>query len=122
MSESILHLVDDTREAGEPFVFDRRRAARRRLTNEVTALLLGGDGSEQDGPRIMPMEALNISDSGVGAVSDFPLPLRAEVRLFFPPHGADPGFELRGWVARCVPSHGRYHIGLTFGRQSASAA
>ncbi|MFW5681947.1 MAG: PilZ domain-containing protein [Phycisphaeraceae bacterium] len=122
MSDSILRLVDDAREAGEPFVFDRRRAARRRLSNDVTALLVDGYGPDHTGPRILPMETRNISDSGVGAVCDFPLPLRAEVRLFFPPHGSDPGFELRGWVARCVPAHGRYDIGLTFGRQSASAA
>jgi hypothetical protein len=122
MSDSILRLVNDAREAGDPFVFDRRRAARRRLTNDVTALLVGGYGFADDGPRILPLETLNISDSGIGAVGEHPLPMGAEVRLFFPPHGADPGFELRGWVARCTACEGRYHIGLTFGRQSATAA
>ena len=122
MSDSILRLVDDAREVGEPHVFDRRLATRRRLTQHVTALLTGGYRTEGDGPRILPLETLNISDSGIGAVGDFPLPMGAEVRLFFPPHGADPGFELRGWVARCTPREGRYHIGLTFGRQSATAA
>lgn len=122
MSDSILRLVDDAREAGEPFVFDRRGAARRRLTHDVTALLVGGYGPGEEGPRILPLETLNISDSGIGAVGDWPLPMGAEVRVFFPPQGADPGFELRGWVARCTHREGRYHIGLTFGRQSMSAA
>ena len=120
MPEFTLRLMDETQAAGEPIPFDRRRSLRRRLTQRATALIGGGAGGGT--PRLMPVETLDISDAGIGVIAESPLQRGVEVRLFFPPHGSDPGFELRGWVARCMPREGRYHIGLTFGRQSATAA
>jgi len=121
MSEFTLRLSDDARQEQEqdPLRLDRRKSVRRRLTSNATALVFGRSDA---GPRLMPVETLNISDSGVGVIAEAPLRLGVEVRLFFPPHGGEPGFELRGWVTRCMPREGRYHIGLTFGRQTSAAA
>lgn len=120
MSQAPLRLVPEIASSEGPFPLERRDAVRRRLTNAVTALVVSRPGATHS-HRIVPLETLDISESGLGAMGDQPLDPGAELRLFFPPHGGEPGFELRGWVVRCVPQHGRYRVGVTFGRCFAAA-
>lgn len=93
-----------------PLFLERRGHERRPIGGRVTAVLTGEDDRMR--ARICSMQLADISAGGIGAMVQEPLPIGAPVTVFWPPHGAEPGFDLMGTVARCVACDWGYHVGL----------
>lgn len=103
--------------------FDRRRAERHELGGCVTAMRLDHNMHAYRHP-LCSLRLRNLSDGGVGAISDYPLAIDERVSVYFQPHGAEQGFEIQGHVVRCMPLRGGaedaelrttgYEIGLRF--------
>lgn len=90
---------------------ERRVAQRHTMSGQVTALR-----SEQfaGGHRncICSLKLMDMSDTGVGAQVAEPLPINSHITIFFPPHGPERGFNLRGRVVRCDPTGTGHQIGV----------
>lgn len=114
---------DDDLPTPDVYRFDRRRCDRHDLGGCVTAVRRDHDMRILRRP-VCSLRLRNLSDGGIGAISDIPLAPDERVSVYFQPHGADSGFELVGHVVRCQPLRaGRsesdlpvtgYEIGLRF--------
>ena len=93
---------------------ERRGAPRHPASGQVTGVV--SDPADPARPkRICALELMNISDTGLGAVSAEALPTGAHVSLFGAPHGNEPGMDLRGTIVRCrTRGEGRHEIGVQF--------
>jgi hypothetical protein len=112
-----LHRPDEDRSDAIPF--DRRLAVRRTIRGHVTAVRRE---EREDGAcnRICALNLLDMSSTGLGAFCQEPIPDGATITVFFPPHGADRGFDAYGKVLRCDAVDGRYRVGIEFvGRAAA---
>jgi hypothetical protein len=127
MSEPSLRLVTEVERPKDAFKFEQRREPRHKLYARVTAV------AERDEPRrddadtlggagqICSLELVDRSASGLGAWSTTPVAMGARVTAFFPPHGAEPGFNVVGRVVRCDTRDGGYSIGLWLENSVAAA-
>lgn len=90
---------------------ERRREPRRAVSAHVTGVI--SDVRDPTRPkRICALELRNLSAHGLGAVSMEPLPVGARIVLFSPPHGVEPGLDLRGMVVRCRERSSGYDVGV----------
>ncbi|QNN22080.1 PilZ domain-containing protein [Planctomycetales bacterium ZRK34] len=119
--------ITDTPEDDFPapavYRFDRRRCDRHDLGGCVTAVRRDHDMRIHRRP-VCSLRLRNLSDGGIGAISDIPLSPDERISVYFQPHGADQGFELVGHVVRCQPLRAGqtdkdlpvtgYEIGLRF--------
>ncbi|MEM7625385.1 MAG: PilZ domain-containing protein [Planctomycetota bacterium] len=127
MSDPTLRLVTETDRVPDSFKFERRREPRHRLYARVTAVARpdrssGDAGSMGDeAGQICALELVDQSASGLGAWSIEPVGIGSRVTVFFPAHGAEPGFNMVGRVVRCAPAQGGYSIGLQIESQMAAA-
>lgn len=106
-----LKLVRDEDTTGDTIPFDRRHADRRSISGRVTALRSTADNPESRN-RICPLELLNISQTGIGAISQEPIEDGVSIVVFIPPHGNEQGQDLYGKVIR---SHERDEYGYEVG-------
>ncbi len=112
-----LHRPDEHRSDAIPF--DRRLAVRRPVSGHVTAVRRE---QREDGAhnRICALNLVDMSNFGLGAFCQEPIPEGTAITVFFPPHGPDRGFDAYGQVLRCEAAEGRYRIGIRFvGRAAA---
>ena len=98
---------------------ERRFWSRHVITGRVTAVRsdphLGDDHK-----CICPLELLNISDGGLGAVVQEPVAPDSKITVFFPPHGPERGMDLCGEGVRCSPCDQRHEIGIRFNKRYAA--
>jgi len=121
MANHNLRLVDVTQDNVDSYYLERRTASRRSAIGQVTALSSVPEGKDSH-KRICSLRLLDMSDSGLGAVSQSPLEKDAPITVFFPPHGNERGFDLTGYVVRCSPQQsGGHSVGIRLGRQVAAA-
>jgi hypothetical protein len=64
--------------------------------------------------RISSLDLLNISDNGIGAMSQEAVEVGSPICLFFQPHGNEHGIDMYGRVVRCVSRNGGHELGIRF--------
>jgi len=92
--------------------FERRRHPRRRARGTVTAVIRQPGAQKDEPSKMISLELIDISDSGIGASSPNPVAIGSRITVFFPPHGPESGFDLVGEVVRCVSNDDRHTIGI----------
>lgn len=118
-SSGQLRLVDpDANRDSLPF--ERRLHHRRSIHGRVTAIRTPRPGQEQPA-MICPLTLCDMSDTGLGAISQEPLEPGSTITVLFPPHGPEKGFDLYGKVVRCNTRSEGHEIGIQFSRQVAAA-
>lgn len=123
MSTHQLKLATETTRTPDAFKFDQRREPRHKLYARVTAMAENpaDDADSRGAGQICSLELTDQSASGLGAWSVEPVAIGAKVTVFFPAHGAHPGFNSTGRVVRCNAGNGGYSIGLQLESQMAAA-
>ena len=102
---------DDVQE--DVFRLERRRSVRHSTSGCVTALNKGTDLTTHTN-RICTLQLVDISDHGLGAITQDPLEIGSQISIFFPSHGADWGFDLHGQIVRCVNREQGHEVGIRF--------
>ena len=100
---------------------ERRVSHRHRIHGQVTSLQTTNDPLERRN-RICSLELRNLSDTGMGAVSQEPILIDTRIVVFFPPHGPEKGFDLHGQVIRCASREHGHDIGIRFETRHYNAA
>lgn len=103
----------------ETLAMERRASTRRVVAGRVTGLARSDDPAAPSN-RICSLELLNMSDTGLGAILQEPLPAGTTLAVFFPPHGAEQGFDLYGTVVRCRQRDWGHEVGLRFAYRQAA--
>ena len=98
---------------------ERRKSVRHTLAGRVTALTCTSQGHNPS-RRICALHLTNMSQTGLGATVQDEIEVGARVTVFFPPHGAEHGFDFFGIVVRCQRHESGQEIGIEF--QSRMAA
>jgi hypothetical protein len=103
----------------DAYRLERRTALRHSIAGRVTAVQ---SHDEADGQlsRICSLQLLNISDSGLGALSEESMELGSSLAVFFPPHGPERGIDLVGQVVRCVARENGHEIGIRLEARAAA--
>ena len=104
---------------GDTMRIDRRFWPRHVITGRVTAVQSDPDLGDCH-KRICPLQLLNISDDGLGAMAKEPVAYNAQITIFFPPHGPEQGIDLCGQVVRCTPRDHGHEIGIRFNKRYAA--
>ena len=107
-----LRLNDSSAIISDTLYFERRRHPRRRARGSVTAVIREPGAEKNDPAKMLTLDLLDISDSGIGLASTQPIAIGSRITVFFTPHGAEPGFDLIGQVVRCVSKDNRHTIGV----------
>ena len=115
-----LKLVDPESTDPDVLRFERRRCPRHSTSGQVTAVQEAADPTTHTA-RICSLQLLNISDTGLGALTDDEIPCGTLIRVYFPSHGAEGGFELFGSVVRSVRRETGHEIGVRLGTKQAAA-
>ncbi|MBI1370458.1 MAG: hypothetical protein GC162_17620 [Planctomycetes bacterium] len=103
-TEKLAIVPDRDSDVPEPTVyrFDRRRDLRHDLGGCVTALRRDHEVNAYRHP-VCSLRLRNMSEGGLGVISDVPLGSEERIAVYFQPHGSDTGFEMFGHVVRCLP-------------------
>lgn len=119
MSQVALKLVAIEPPDRDVLRFERRDARRRVLSGRVTSLQKPTDLTLSNN-RISSVQLRDISDTGVGGIVQEPVERGTSIVIFFPPHGAEPGFDRYGHVVRCASCEHGYEVGIRFITKSAA--
>lgn len=92
---------------------ERRKSVRHALAGRVTALACTSQGRNPS-RRIFTLHLTNMSQTGLGATVQDAIEVGARVTVFFPPHGAEHGFDFFGTVIRCQHHESGQEIGIEF--------
>ena len=103
----------------DAYHLERRTTLRHGIAGRVTAIQTHDDADGQLS-RICSLQLLNISDSGLGALSEEPVEPGSSLAVFFPPHGPERGFDLVGTVVRCIPRAHGHEIGVRLVNRAAA--
>jgi len=109
-----LRLNDSSAVISDALYFERRRHPRRRTRGQVSAVVRE-PGCEEAPARMISLELIDLSESGIGAAATEPLPVGTRITVFFPPHGPELGFDLTGQVVRCRSNDNRHTLGIALG-------
>lgn len=102
---------------GDRLSFERRTDKRREVSGRVTAVTNSGMGPKN---RITPLQLLNMSDTGIGALAQDETAVGSMITVFFPPHGAEQGFDACGTVVRCRPFEHGFELGIRLNARAAA--
>ena len=127
-SHAALKLIQSSANHGHsPVTFERRRHRRHVISGQVTAVqtirnATDTTDNQQNGlcNRICSLQLRDISDSGLGAISQEPTETGIPIAVFFSPHGPDNGFDLYGHVTRCTKSASGHEIAIHFNGHDAA--
>jgi len=98
--------------------FERRTSRRHQVGGHVTAVHSpAADGSAS---RICTLQLCDISDYGIGALVQEPVTPGTSITVFFPPHGAERGFDLYGHVVRCLRRGAMHEVGISLRTRAAA--
>ena len=111
MSQAALSLAGGTQAPPNKMFMERRRSPRNPVTARVTAVTTPNHDSDA-GKRICSFQLVDLSEHGIGAISQEPVEVGSHVAVFFPPHGPERGFDLYGTVVRCTPRDWGHEIGI----------
>lgn len=119
MSQASLHLVRPGAVQTNPdaLYFERRSTDRFAASGHATAVVARPPQEcffGEPSSRICSLELVDLSDTGLGGLSDEPLPIGAQITVFIAPRGAQRGYDRRGTVVRCQPRNRRHHIAVRF--------
>lgn len=116
VSQAALRLVksDDT-----DTMSDRRCEVRYPVGVRVTAVQTQESGDHQN--KICSLQLLNLSHSGLGAIAQEPVAPGSRIAIYFPPHGPERGFDLYGYVVRCVRREYGHEVGVQFNSRMKAA-
>ncbi|MFP4145420.1 MAG: PilZ domain-containing protein [Phycisphaeraceae bacterium] len=89
---------------------EKRRSVRQVISGKVTALVKTSVLRRRQ--RICSLELLNISDTGLGAISQEAVEPGSRISVFFPPHGFERGYDLIGTVVRCHRGDTGHELGI----------
>lgn len=117
MTDSALKLTQVEAVPTDILPFERRRAPRRPVSGQVTTLRLD-EGSLR---KIASFDLLDISETGLCAVSDEALPVNTSITVYFQPHGPEGGHDACCRVVRCLALGKGYEIGIRFDQQAIAA-
>ncbi len=98
--------------------FERRRSPRRAISGQVTTLVADEDAIR----RFSSLSLLDISETGLCAISEDAIEISSNIMMLFQPHGPEGGCDTAGQVTRCVATDQGYEIGVLFGAQDDAAA
>jgi hypothetical protein len=107
-----LRLSEQSAVISDSLYFERRKHPRRRARGQVTAVIREPGADRDDPAKMLTLDLVDISDSGVGMASTQPIAVGSRITVFFPPHGPEPGFDLIGEVVRCVSVDDHHTIGV----------
>ena len=107
-----LRLTDSSTKISDTLYFERRRDPRRRARGQVTAVIRPTNAQHHAPAKMLVVDLLDISDSGIGLTSQEPVDTGNRVTVFFPPHGAEPGFDLAGEIVRCKTHDNQHTLGV----------
>lgn len=116
MATSPIRLVNinsDAADQHDVLKFEQRKSIRHSVNGRVTAV---STGSAPDGvrSRICSLMLKDMSDTGVGVYSQEAMPLNSTIKMFFPPHGPEGGFDATGKVVRTRMTEHGYELGIRF--------
>jgi len=116
MATSPIRLVNinsDAADQHDVLKFEQRKSTRHSVNGRVTAVCTG---SAPDGvrSRICSLILKDMSDTGVGVYSQEAMPLNSMIKMFFPPHGPEGGFDATGKVVRSRMTENGYELGIRF--------
>ena len=114
-----LKLVKPDSRESDSIPFDRRNSVRRVISGRVTAWQASSE-RQPHGNKICSLQLVNISDTGLGAITQEPVDSTTSITVIFPPHGPERGFDRYGRVVRCEERDGRHDIGIQFVRRTAA--
>jgi len=119
MSHASLKLVNPALDRDSLFL-ERRVGNRRPMAGRVTAVRTG-NRKQQLSPKICSLQMVDMSDTGMGAVSSEAVETGADITVLFPAHGPDGGYEGRGEVVRCLKRDYGYEVGIRFDNHTSVA-
>lgn len=102
--------------------FERRRHPRRRTRGQVSAVVREPGADRDDPAKMITLDLIDLSDSGIGANAQEPIAVGSRITVFFPPHGPESGFDLTGQVVRCRSFDNRHNIGVALDEQGTKQA
>jgi hypothetical protein len=105
--------------APDSYRLEHRAAPRHNVSGHVTAVRQERDATGVRN-RICSLQMLNMSDTGVGALSPEPVEVDSRIAIFFPPHGPERGFDLFGRVVRCVHRDTGHEVGIALEQRMAA--
>ena len=117
-SSAPLRLMRPDPEA-DAYRLERRTTLRHSISGRVTAVQTH-DRTDGELSRICSLQLLNISDAGLGALSEDPVEPGSAIAVFFPPHGPEHGFDMVGKVVRCVSRESGHEIGIRLEARAAA--
>ena len=98
-----------------------KRIARRYSTSGRVTAVARESHPDGDRNRILSLQLLNMSESGMAAMCQEPLPADTQVTVFIPPHGAEQGTDMFGRVVRCNARDWGYDVGVPLNTAVAAA-
>ena len=120
MAKSELKLAGTTDDQPDAFRLERRAEGRHFVSGRVTGLV-GMADQYQSNRQITSLQLLNMSHTGLGAMSQEPIETGRLVTIFLPPHGPEHGVDLTGRVVRCERKGYGYEIGVRLSNKMAAA-
>lgn len=109
----------NTEPAPDVLRFERRRATRRPISGTATAVSAPGDLAI--GNRTTGLELIDMSITGMGAMSKKPIALGAVVEVVMPSHGPEHGVDIQGEIVRCeAVGDEKFSIGIALRRLAAA--
>jgi hypothetical protein len=103
----------------DAYRLERRIAQRHSIAGRVTAVQTHEQADGQLS-RICSLQLMNISDTGLGALSEESIEPGSSLAVFFPPHGPERGIDLVGQVVRCVARENGHEIGIRLEARAAA--
>ena len=118
-----LRLTKPTQENPDSLYFERRASPRRPIGGSVSAIVRepGEDPAQGGAGKMLALKLRDISDGGIGATAQQPVAVGSRITVFFPPHGAEAGFDLVGTIIRCRSVDDRHDLGIAFEQTSKRA-
>ncbi len=98
---------------------ERRDSNRHALSGRVTALQTR-QWEQGAGKRICSLQLSDMSDRGMGVLTQEAMELGSRISIFFPPHGAERGFDMIGRVVRCIPRVNGHEVGIRLEKRLAA--
>jgi hypothetical protein len=123
MAMTVLKLTDpDIQRSPYILPLERRSSDRHPLTGKVTALRNMDGHNTGILRKICSLTLTDMSESGVGVVSDEPMDLDSTITILFPPHGPEAGYNITGQVVRCFENTDNkiHHVGIQFSSRMAA--
>lgn len=116
-----LKLSESSTVISDTLYFERRRHPRQRARGQVTAVIR--EPGQDEGPaKMLTLDLIDRSLGGLGVRTTQPIPVGSKITVFFPPHGAELGFDLIGEVVRCRSNGDQHTLGILLSEPNAKLA